>query len=81
MEEQSLAISFGNSLTAEASGIAGEYTELGLDALIEDGLFKDIPIVSTAMAIYRIGKSVRERHHISKLITCSATNRVSVPGN
>lgn len=68
MEERSLSISFGNSLTEEAYGIAGEYAELGLDALVEDGLFKDIPIVSTAMAVYRIGKSIRERHHIAKLI-------------
>lgn len=69
MEEQSLALSFGNSLTEEVSGIAGEYAELSLDALVEDGLFKDIPIVSTAVAVYRIGKSIRERHHIAKLIS------------
>lgn len=66
--EESLALSFGNSLTVEVSGIAGEYAELGLDALVEDGLFKDIPIVSTAVAVYRIGKSIRERHHVAKLI-------------
>lgn len=69
MEEQSLALSFSNSLTEEISGITGEYVELGLDALVEDGLFKDIPIVSTAVAVYRIGKSIRERHHIAKLIS------------
>ena len=69
MDEQSLALSFCNSLTEEVSGIAGEYAELGLDALVEDGLFKDIPIVSTAVAVYRIGKSIREKHHIAKLIS------------
>lgn len=69
MEEQSLALSFSNSLTEEVSGITGEYLELGLDALVEDGLFKDIPIVSTAVAVYRIGKSVREKHHVAKLIS------------
>lgn len=69
MEEHSLAISFSDSLTEEVSGIAGEYAEIGLDALVEDGFFKDIPIVSTAVAVYRIGKSLRERHHIAKLIS------------
>lgn len=69
MEEQSLALSFSNSLTEEVSGITGEYLELGLDALVEDGLFKDIPIVSTAVAVYRIGKSIREKHHVAKLIS------------
>lgn len=69
MDEQSLSLSFGNSLTEDVAGIAGEYAELGLDALVEDGLFKDIPIVSTAVAVYRIGKSIREKHHIAKLIS------------
>ena len=69
MEEQSLALSFGNSLTEEVSGITGEYVEIGLDALVEDGILKDIPIVSTAVSIYRIGKSIRERHHVAKLIS------------
>lgn len=69
MEEQSLALSFSNSLSEEVSGIVGEYTELGLDVLVEDGLFKDIPLVSTAVAVYRIGKSIRERHHVAKLIS------------
>ena len=69
MEEQSLALSFGESLTEEVSSIAVEYAELSIDALAEDGLFKDVPIVSTAMAIYRIGKSIRERHHVAKLIS------------
>lgn len=69
MDEQSLAKSFGDSLTEEVFGITGEYVELGLDALVEDGLFKDIPIVSTAVAVYRIGKSIRERHLIAKLIS------------
>lgn len=69
MDEQSLALAFGSSLTEEVSDIAGEYAELGLDALAEDGLFKDIPIVSTAVAVYRIGKSIREKHHIAKLIS------------
>ena len=69
MDEQSLSLSFGNSLTKEVSGIAGEYVELGLDALAEDGLFKELPFVSSVMAVYRIGKSIRERHHVAKLIS------------
>lgn len=69
MEEQSLALSFGNSITEAVSDVVGEYVELGLDALVKDGLFKDIPIVSTAVALYRIGDSIRERHHVAKLIS------------
>ena len=69
MEEQSLSLSFGKSLTEEVSGIAGEYVELGFDVLLEDGLFKDIPVVSTAVSLFRIGKSIHERHHVAKLVT------------
>lgn len=69
MDEQSLSLSFGNSLTEDVAGIVGEYAELGLDVLVEDGLLKDIPVVSTAVAVYKIGKSIHERHHIAKLIS------------
>ena len=68
MTEQPLSLSFSNSLSREVSSITEEYVELGLDALVGDGLFKDIPIVSTAVAIYRIGKSIQGKHHIAKLI-------------
>lgn len=69
MDEQSLSLSFGNSLTEDVAGIVGEYAELGLDALVEDGLLKNIPVVSTAVAVYKIGKSIHERHHITKLVS------------
>lgn len=69
MNEKSLAISFGDSLTEEVSGLVGEYAELGLDALVEEGLLKDVPIVSTAVAVYKIGKSIHERHHVAKLVS------------
>lgn len=67
MDEQSLALSFGDSLTEDVSGCIGEFVEVGLDSILEDGLLKDIPFISTAVSIYRIGKSIHERHHISKL--------------
>ena len=69
MDEQSLSLSFGHSLTEDVAGIVGEYAEFGLDALVEDGLLKDIPVVSTAVAVYKIGKSIHERHHIAKLVS------------
>ena len=68
MADQSLSLSFSSTLTREVSSIAGECVELGLHALFGDGLFKDIPLVSAAFAIYRICKSIREKYHISKLI-------------
>ena len=68
MEEKSLSISFADSLAEESIFCIGEYAEIGLDAIMEDGILKDIPIVSTAIAIYKIGNSIKERHNLKKLV-------------
>lgn len=67
MEEKNLSIALSNSLTSEFSNLVSEYSEIGLDSILEDGLLKDLPIVSTVVSLYKIGKSFRERHYISKL--------------
>ena len=68
MEEKSLSIAFADSLKEESISCIGEYAEIGLDAVMEDGLLKDIPIVSTAIALYKIGTSIKERHNLKKLL-------------
>lgn len=68
MQEKSLSIAFGNSLKEETIACISEYTEIGLDAVMEDGILKDIPIVSTAIALYKIGSSIKERHNLKKLL-------------
>lgn len=67
-ENNSIAISFGNSLSGDIAGCIQEYAEIGLDAITEDGMLKDIPIVSTAVALYKIGNSIRDRHNFKKLV-------------
>ena len=68
MEEKSLSIAFADSLKEESIACIGEYAEIGLDAIMEDGVLKDIPIVSTAIALYKIGNSIKERHNLKKLL-------------
>jgi hypothetical protein len=68
MEEKSLSIAFGDSLKEESISCISEYAEIGLDAVMEDGILKDIPIVSTAVALYKIGDSIKERHNLKKLL-------------
>ena len=68
MEAQSLSNAFSDSLKEEAAACATDLVEVGLDAIMDDGLLKDIPILSTAIAIYKIGNSFRERHNVKKLI-------------
>lgn len=67
MEKDSLALSFRDSLTEDISAIVGEFAELGIDTIMDEGILKDIPFISTAVSIFHIGKSIRERHHIAKL--------------
>ena len=68
MEEKSLSVAFADSLKEESISCIGEYAEIGLDAVMEDGILKDIPIVSTAIALYKIGSSIKERHNLKKLL-------------
>ena len=68
MEEKSLSVAFGDSLKEESIACTSDLAEVGLDAVMEDGILKDIPIVSTAIAIYKIGSSIKERHSIKKLL-------------
>ena len=68
MEDKSLSTAFADSLTEEAVSCISEYAEIGLDALMDDGILKDIPIVATAISLYKIGGSIKERHNLKKLM-------------
>lgn len=65
--ENSLVTSLVKSIGTEASGIAGEFLEIGIDSLCNDGLLRDIPFVSTVASVFHIGQTVRDRHSILKL--------------
>lgn len=67
MDQLSLSASLADSITKESSNMISDFAEIALDSVLEDGLLKDIPFVSTAISLYRIGKSIHEREHIRKL--------------
>ncbi len=66
--ENTLSNALLNSIIEPTVDLLVDYTELGLDSLLDDVLLKEIPIVSTARAIYKIGNTIRERSHIKKLV-------------
>lgn len=68
MEEKSLSIAFSDSLKEESVACISDLVEVGLDAILDDGILKDIPILSTAVAVYKIGSSIKERYNVKKLI-------------
>ena len=40
--------------------IASEYLELGIDTLIQDDIIKNIPVVDTAISIFKVGSSIQQ---------------------
>lgn len=67
MEENSLSIAFSDSLKEDTVTCINELAEVGLDAIIDDGILKDIPLLSTAISMYKIGNRINDRHNIKKL--------------
>jgi len=47
---------------------AKDFAEIGLDAIISDASIKEIPVIGTIISIFKIGKSIKERHFIRKLL-------------
>lgn len=67
MENNYLSLSLRDSISEEATNTLIGIGEVGLDSIMDDGLFKDIPVISTAFSLYKIGKSLKERHYVKKL--------------
>ena len=53
-----------NPVASDMSISLVEIAEIGLDGVLEDGLFKDIPIFGTIASICKTGLNLRERHLI-----------------
>jgi hypothetical protein len=56
------------SLSTDLGGVGIDLAEIGVDAVLNDGVLKDIPVLSTLVGIYKAGVSIRERQYIKKLI-------------
>lgn len=67
MSEKSLAVAFEDTLTAKTMDMISDIAEVGLDAVLDDGLLKDIPIISTAVSLFKIGKTIHDRVYVKQL--------------
>lgn len=65
--DNNLSLALSDSISDEAGAIANGLLEVGLDAIMDDGLLKEVPILSTAVSLYKIGNSIKERHQLKKL--------------
>ena len=53
----------GNDL----SELATEYAEIGFDSFLDDGVLKEVPIVSTLVGIYKVGSRISQFYSTKKL--------------
>lgn len=65
--DNNLSLALSDSISEGAGSVATELLEVGLDSILDDGLFKEIPILSTTVSLYKIGHGVRELHYVKKL--------------
>ena len=65
--EYNLSLALCDSMSNEAKTIATSLLEVGLDAVMDDGILKEVPILSTAVSLYKIGTSIKERHQVKIL--------------
>jgi len=53
---------YNKSTNATGLGkVASDLLEVGLDQLLEEGVFKDIPIVGSAIGLVKAGRTIRDQ--------------------
>ncbi|OYX25553.1 MAG: hypothetical protein B7Z06_07095 [Flavobacteriales bacterium 32-35-8] len=58
-----------NEILKRTIDISIDYSELSLDAFLEEGLLKEIPFVKSIVGFYNISNSIIERHKVNKILT------------
>ena len=46
-----------------------DYSELGIDTILQESLLKEIPLVKSVLSFYNITNSIIDRHNVIKLLT------------
>ncbi len=62
-----LTDSMSSSIKNEVVDIISNIGEVGIDAALNDGILQEMPFISTAVSIFRIGKTIRERSLLEKM--------------
>jgi hypothetical protein len=52
----------------DTKALVADYAEIGIDALLNDGVAREIPVISTLIGIARIGMTIRDRRFAKKLL-------------
>ncbi len=65
---------------SELKSLAVDYAELGIDALLDEGILKEVPIIGTIQKAYSIATSIQNRLYMKKLAEF-LVNLADVPKN
>lgn len=60
---------FEKSLFTNTKDILEDYMEVGIDALINNDVIKEIPIVKTIAAVLKVGKNIYDRNLLKQTLT------------
>ena len=67
--EYELVDSWSESLIrSDVESIITNISEVCLDAVLEEGIVKDIPFISSIVSLYKIGHTLKERWYVKELI-------------
>lgn len=65
--ENNISEALKETLKSESNNLALDYVELGLDKFLDEGIFRDIPFVRTAISLFKIGKTVHDALYVRNL--------------
>jgi hypothetical protein len=63
--ENSLVQSIASS---DLKDVMPDLVELGIDSVLKDGIFKEVPVISTLLGLYSAGRGIRDYLFIKKVI-------------
>lgn len=67
VESKTLSQALSSSISSEVLKASADIVEIGLDAIIDDGVLRDIPIISTVISVFKVGSNIRDLHYLKKL--------------
>lgn len=66
--EDSIDTSITTAIRSDLSHAMIDFSEIGLDNILNDGIFKDIPVIGTLVALAKTGLNIKDRLFIKKLL-------------
>jgi hypothetical protein len=69
MKQQRLGTSLAGEIIRPSLDLAQDYAEMSIDSLTVNPIIREIPVVKTAVVVFRTGLAIRERHFVHKLLT------------